>query len=275
MKSIEVTTMMISTDLSEIKSHIINIKINGLNQNNDMIYSYTLPKHIYNNLVDTEPEFQSYQKFLEIKRKNESEGRGYISDQTYLRKTVEDVLVSSILSTIDRYSNLIHDRIHKLELIKTKKIFVQFIGNDLHKRCEWTGGYMGKEVLTKFQYFTGYEIEECKKSTGGSIWLSGNERPVEKNYYTLILHATGSLAKNSTNFQEGTYLHPLYMGADRTKFLNSYTILDWTEEREDFFRKLQEQFTKLNTSLHEYLSDLDNDKLELIMSEKTMMSLLP
>jgi len=271
MENIQVNAQMISNDLCEIVHTSINIKVVGLDSNNNMIYSYTLPKHIYDNMVDVEPEYQSYQNYMLMKRDYVKSGKTGIYGLKYLKKTIESNLISTILSTILFYSNYIHEQLHKKELLKTKKIFIRFKGAEHHSRCDWNGAYTGKVINTNFQYFIGYEIAELEKISMRNFTDSNSVRNIVENYYTLILHSTGSLVSRSTNFQEGSVLMQLYMNQNRKEFLLNHSIIDWTQEREDFFKKIQNQLTSLNTSLTDYLCDLDNDKVDLIMTKTILL----
>lgn len=268
MEYIQISAPILSSDLSEIVYRDLSIKLLGLDSKNDMIYSYTLPKYIYDNLVDTEPEYQSYQNYLKMKSEYIESGKMNATSLSYLKKTIDSSLISSIVSTIQYYSSYIYDRLYKKELLKTKKIFVRFIGGDRHSRCDYNGAYMGKLVNSSFQYFIGYEVTEPEKKSLRNFGNEDYEPKQVKNYYTLILHATGSFAKNSTNFKEGSVLYKLYMNDKRDDFINAYNILDWSQTRQDFFDKIQEQFISLNASLGSYLTDLDDDKVDLIMSHK-------
>jgi len=47
--------------------------------------------------------------------------------------------------------------------------------------------------------------------------------------------------------------------------------MDWIQEREDFLSKVEMNFKKLSDSLNEYLTDLDGDKLDLLISKETKL----
>lgn len=259
-------------DFSDLESNLISIKIVGYNQSlRDVIYRYDLPAYLYNKLVDSQPKYKSYQQFLIVKK--ELEKRGIHSfgsdDNKYLPKHISGKLISTILAEL---STLVSDAISigkRDTLNRVKKIFVRFNSSVSHDRHEWTHGYMGEKVSMGFQFFIGYEIEE---TTG---WLG--EKETVKNYYTLIKHVTGSTAKHSTNFQEGNHLEPLHYHDKQSQkaFVNNYHILDWTQEREDFFNKhILDKFKDLDIKLKEYFSNLDNNKIELLMTNSASQKLL-
>lgn len=270
MESIVVKSRILSKDLKEIVFEDIEIKFKGLDDKHNMVYTYSLPKYIYDNLMDSSEEFQSYQTYLDKKKK---QGANFPVDSKYLKKNIDGILISSVLDTIEMYSQIIVNVNTRSELKKTKKIFISFQSSDYHDRCDWTGGYKGKRVSSAFQFFVGYEVEE-PKPLSAATWMTPREEHMEKHYYTLIKHATGTTAKNSTNFQEGNHLEPLYFTGGKDRFLNTYNMIEWTQEREDYLRDLQEKFINLNTHLDSYLSNLDGDKLDLLVSKANEVKLL-
>lgn len=211
----------------------------------EIYYTFKVPDHIYNALLDTAPEYTVEKGF---------------------KKTIRSISIKAILITFDGYCNEITSRASLKEQVKVKKIFVRFNHNDTHDRCEWTGGYMGKIISSSFQFFVGYEIMEQKRM---HLSVDGDTPPMVANYYTLIRHKDRSphttTKQGDTNFQEGTDMQPLYMPQDRSKFLNRYAILDWSQEAEDFLRSVQDKFVDLNKQLSSFLSNLDNDKLKKLM----------
>lgn len=267
MDSITVKANIISKDLSEIVQTDIVIKQKGFNENKDVVYTYALPSYIYNALEDTSLEFQSYQKYLERKKEL---GANFRASETYLKKNIESILISGIIRELESYSYEILTIKQRDTLQKTKKLFIRFNGSENHDRCSWTGGYMGLKITTQFQFFIGYEVCERESMTISNSF-SSEERPMVVNYYTLIKHATGSMAKWSTNFKEGTKLEPLYFTGGKKDFINSYQIIDWTQEREDYLTSLQERFCNLNENLRNYLESLDNVKLDALISNSQLL----
>ena len=118
---------------------------------------------------------------------------------------------------------------------------------------------MGKDVNNEFQFFIGYEVME-KPSLMHPTMVA--------KYYTLIRHAEGTFAHKSTNFMEGTKLEPLHMDTStaRENFLRTYQIIDWTQERENFLRNIEQKIIDLNTKLSNYLSNMDATKLDALIS---------
>lgn len=255
MDKIKIKVLLPTNDLKDTEYKEIIINQDGLGDNYDMIFSYKIPDYIYDDLVDTEEKYISYENFKTRKKDINYKG------SSYLKRTIKYPLISMIKEEIEKLTSSIIVKNTRNELQKTKKIFVKYFNNEKHSRCEWTGGYMGESISSSFQYFIGYEIEEKSHMTDKLV----------KNYYTLIKYVpiNGTTRKLDTNFKEGDKLEPLYMPNDKNSFLNSYTILDWSQQREEFFEKVNISFKNINNKISEYLTNLDNDKIDLLISNNT------
>ena len=53
-------------------------------------------------------------------------------------------------------------------------------------------------------------------------------------------------------------------------FEKEYSIIDWTEEREAFCKKIQDTFNKINGELSSFLTNLDNDKFDLLIEQNPL-----
>lgn len=271
METLIVKGRILSKNLTEMDYEDIIIKYKGLDDKMNMVYTYSLPKHLYDNLVDSSDEYQSYQKYMDKKKEL---GANFPYSEKYLKKNVEEILISNVLSTIEMYSQIVINNNSRNELKKSKKIFIKFFSSNTHDRCNWTGGYKGVKVSSDFQFFVGYEVEEPAPLRNSINWDNKPNKPMVINYYTLIKHALGSMAKWSTNGKEGTHLEPLYHSGKKEEFLNSYNVVEWTQEREDYLTDLQNKFIALNENLDSFLGNLDNEKLDLLVSNINKIKLL-
>lgn len=208
-------------------------------------YRTQVPNHIYNELLDTAPEYTVDKGFT---------------------KTIKSISVNYLLTRIKELSDII-DENRKVDTFKrVKKIFIRYTHSQDHKRCEWTSGYMGERVGSNFQFFVGYEVMDKKCLPLGA-------EKTQENYYTLICHqkvsSTSTVTRNDTNFQEGTRLHPLYMhnSSDRKNFIENHSIVDWTQEREDFLNMILSKFKELHKYLDDFLGNLDNDKIQKLIDQ--------
>lgn len=218
----------------------------------EIYYKTSVPDHIFNFLKDTAPEYT----------------------EAKFKKNLKSISISHLLETITNLSYVIYDRLNLETQTRVKKIFVRFEHSNPHTRCEWTGGYMGRNTRSSFNFFIGYEIEEPKES----IRMPDEKVVMIKNYYTLICHQKmstfSSITANDTDFKEGTKLHPFYMKHDRETFLKTYSILDWSQEAEDYLTNIQNKFEELHQHLSLYLSNMTNESLKKLMENSNSLKLL-
>lgn len=227
-------------------------------------FQVKIPDIIYNNLLDYDKHFKSREKAVADQRKR----LGYDTSlmEKYFKKTITESTVEKIIEILSNYTSKINVINSREEKRKVKKIFIRFNGSHHHTKCSWTGGYTGILTNTSFQFFIGYEIMEPIDH----FYPNGDVRP---EYYTLIRYSTGSLAHLDTGFEEGVEFHPLYERSKRNEFLNTYKIINYSKERHEFLKHLQEQFIKLNADLNEYTKDLNDTNINtLINSTKLLLT---
>jgi hypothetical protein len=53
--------------------------------------------------------------------------------------------------------------------------------------------------------------------------------------------------------------------------ISGFKIIKWTQEREDFLTTIEINFKKLSDNLNDYLSDLDDNKLDLLIANNTKL----
>ncbi len=244
----------------------ISIKTDGLDEKQNPIYECTIPEWMYNVLVDTEEKYRSLETLKKLKEEMRRKGNSLANiESKYFKKTIKSNLVSDIVDGIEALTHEIIARNAKASLLRTKKIFINFKHGSKHKRADWTGGAMGEVTSSDFQYFVGYEVEEPERSI--ATWMD-KEPTLKKEYYTTLHQRTefGEGGKAIYVVEEGTRLHPFYQSHEKKAFKATYSIIDWTEEREAFFKNIQDKFKEMNQKLSSYLSDIDNTKMEALMS---------
>ena len=258
MASFIVKANILNKECTEIEHSDVRIIELGRTNGFDMEYMVDIPDHIYNGLVDTSVDYMSKEGFKKYKEEHKYEASANLKD-SYFKKSLRSLMVSSLIGSLEELSYKLNSRIKIETLQRTKKIFVRFKSSSVHTKCNWTGGYMGKDVNNEFQFFIGYEVME-KPSLMHPTMVA--------KYYTLIRHAEGTFAHKSTNFMEGTKLEPLHMDTStaRENFLRTYQIIDWTQERENFLRNIEQKIIDLNTKLSNYLSNMDATKLDALIS---------
>lgn len=272
MDKIKARVYLPTKDWKSREEREITISVSEFDGRNDVTYSASIPAYIYNMLTSEKGGKLNYQKFQEAAQAqidNRQETQLWLAksnlQEQYLKKKVESPLVSSVISQLEDLGRAAAFVVLKEDLEGKKKIFVNFNPTDRNAKCAWTGGYMGKHIASSFQFFVGYEVLEPKNK------LAFNKEEREEQvprYYTYIRLASGTTAHLDTGGKEGLDRQPLHMDneRDRQNFVNTYHILDWTQEREDFFQKIEDKFRNLNTELSKFLLDLTNDKVDQLMA---------
>lgn len=170
---------------------------------------------------------------------------------------IESVSLSTLHVTLSEYNNQafnIENRKRESEKC-FKKLVIIFNANESSQRDTFNHAYMGQKLSTNFQYF---EVYEFRESNGQLSYFSYNK-----------LGTMGSIGKNLTisnhqNDGQKSYFHSKPNGI----------IIDWSQEREDFLKTLEEQFRQLKTNLNTFLSNLDNEKIDMLITNSTLSKLL-
>ena len=227
--------------------------------NYDIEYSVVIPDYIFNELADSEPQFKTV---FDVNNRNVS---GLFSERTLQRKfkkTQTSTSITSLKQYLNSLTTFLNDKYSIETSTMKKKLFIYFKHSDNHTRNNLNAGYTGREISQSFRFFTGYEAMTDK--------FSGLNRNVSKQYITKIYYAppNSSMSKLDTGFKEkeDLFLKLTNINQSVEDFESQYSIVDWTEEREDFCKKVQEKFVKVNEELDSFLKNLDDDKMEMLMA---------
>lgn len=179
-------------------------------------------------------------------------------------KYIESENLSTLHSEMSDYANKachVHDLLTSSEKNK-KKIGVVFDSGNSLERDSFNFAYLGKRTNITFRWYIVYEYEK-------SSFFSN-----EKCYFTW-----------KKNMGAGTTIGAFreYKGVVdfENKGIKSHlsskpqgVLLDWTQEREDFLIALEEKFRNLSSNLNEFLSDLDNQKIDNLISSSSVTKFL-
>lgn len=269
---IKVPFLLPTADFKSSESKELNVEVSipdSMTIRGDVEYSVVIPDYMFNELADTEPKFKTEYD------QNNREVSGLFSERTITRKfkkTQTSMLISNLQSYISSLTQFITDK-HSIETeTMKKKIFISFKHSDVHTTNGLNGAYTGKAIQQSFKYFTGYEVTTSKFSGISSVLSEDGfrGREIKKQYISKICYASpnASIRKNDTGFKEKEDLFlPLpsqYQSVN--SFESEYSIIDWIEEREEFCKKIQEKFIKVNEELDGFLKNLDDDKMEMLMT---------
>jgi len=252
---------------SELKELSVEMHISDtMIVNGNIEYSVAIPDYIFNEIANTEPQFKTEYD------QNNRKISGLFSERTITRKfkkTQTSFLIENLREYISSLTQFLNDK-YSLETSSIKKkLFISFKHSDSHTTNGLNGAYTGRSIQQSFRYFTGYEVMTSK--------FSGIEGTVKKEYISKIYYAApgASLRKLDTGFKEKEDLFLKLPKYNQTieSFEAEYSIIDWSEEREDFCRKIEEKFIKVNEELDGFLKNLDDDKIEVLMTGNVFKSL--
>ena len=164
-------------------------------------------------------------------------------------KVITSNVFSILHSELSELGNRCHNLIeHDKYLASARKvILVKYAGGQTHERDTWVHAYVGKKTSVSFRYFVGYQMKERDSMFDKTRIYSDKIHSHEHGFIPV----------------KGRY-EPV-MDVSRMK------IMDWTQEREDFLNSIEVNFKKLSDNLNDYLTDLDEDKLDSLISKKTKL----
>jgi hypothetical protein len=259
---IKVPFILPTADFKDSESKELNVEMNiptSMTVNGNIEYSVVIPDYMFNELADTEPQFKTTYDV------NNRDVSGLFSEKSVTRKfkkTQTSFLIGNLQDYIYSLTKFINDK-HSIETsTMKKKIFISFKHSDSHTTNSLNGAYTGKQISQSFRYFTGYEVMISK--------FSGVSRNVSKQYISKIFYSSpgSTLRKLDTNFQEKDDLFLKLVNTRQTveTFESEYSIIDWTEEREKFCERIQETFKNVNEELDNFLTNIDNNKMDMLIS---------
>jgi hypothetical protein len=256
-----------TADLKSSESKELNVEMSipdSMTVYRNIEFSVAIPDFMFNELADSEPQFKT------VYDQNNRDISGLFSERTVtrkFRKTQTSVLIERLQEYISSLTQFINDK-HSIETeTMKKKLFISFKHSQVHTRNGLNGAYTGEQTSQAFRFFTGYEVMTSKFS-------SSLTRTVKKQYITKIFYSSpgSTLSKLDTNFQEKEDLFlPLTNVGQSTNDLESmYSIVDWTEERENFCKRVQQTFINVNNELDGFLSKIDDDKMDALISSSSL-----
>ncbi len=217
-------------------------------------YKVKIPDFMFEELANSEPQFKTEYD------QNNSKVSGCFGDRELTRKFKKTQTAKSI-DTLKEYFNTLSNVLLKKYSLQTlsskKKIFISFKHSANHHSNSLNSAYKGEFISQSFNYFIGYEVEL-------EPTLFNNH--AKKDYITKIEYhpPNTSLSKRDSGFQEVEGLSKTLLSQRHNikSFESEYCIIDWSEEREEFCKKIQETFKKINLDLDTFLQNIDNEKID-------------
>lgn len=215
----------------------ITVIMNEPNKEGEVMFEADIPLHVFEKLKDTSDHYKTKENGGKFKRKVRLPSFKYLCE------------------TIESYCYDAKKSVEVENLNKVKKLFIKFdFGNRL-TRDNWCGAGTGNVLNTRFQFFVGYKVVTTRKK----ILSFEEEKEVEFiKYYSEYVELVKGVAGT---YKLGT-LQPLNMDWKHKEVENTYVIVDWTQEREDFLQSIEDTFNELGIKLNMFLGDLDGAKLD-------------
>jgi hypothetical protein len=253
-------------DLSEWDMFYVNVTQDDITEDTkDVYYHTTIPKHIFDAIKDTQDKYMTDLS----DKKNIA---GFSTRKPFINK-IKSISLNDLR---EQLSNLSGDALHTKELKESegvKMICVKFRHSYKKEREGIHGGYMGKSNSSFFQWYIVFK-KEVKKH----MFMFGEKDP--DPYITVYMvnkaYKSGSLAKWDTSElpdNESFDWHPLHDQGKLKEFESNWQIIKWSEERELFFKAIEEKFNMINTELDGFLGNITEDNMEALMMNQNILQL--
>jgi hypothetical protein len=262
----KIRTLLANKDLNDWECFILNVTQDDIDENTkDSYYRVIIPKHIFDAVKNTQDKYIT--DFSDKK-----DVAGYITKKPFTNK----IKSLSLHDLREQLSKLSMDALNTKELKETdgiKMICVRFKHFYKKEREDVHGGYMGKSNSSYFQWFIAFK-KEVKKHM-----LIVDDKKTETSvtvYMTNKAYKSGSLSKWDTSDlpdNESFDWHPLHDQGKVHEFETQWHIIRWTEERELFFKAIEDKFNLINTELDSFLGNITEDNVEALMMNQNILQL--
>jgi hypothetical protein len=227
-------------------------------------YKAIIPDFMFDELADSEPRFKTK---YDINNRNVSGLFPKSIVRRKFQKTQTSILLSSLRDYFNELTTLLVDKHSVQTESMKKKIFISFNHSNEHTTNGLNCAYTGERINQTFRYFIGYEVMTDKFS-------NLLNRKVEKRYITKIGYASpmASVQLYNSHFKEreDLFLPIPNLNESVEDFEKRYSIIDWTEEREQFCERIKQTFIQVNNELAEFLKDIDSEKIDFLMSSNKL-----
>jgi len=239
---IEVQVPLPKKDLSkwEETQQIITVSTELDTIKNSFIFKTTLPKYIFDVVGDTDEKYELNPPKPE---------KTYMTRKKKFSQRLSDVTLKGLL---EQLNDICIDAIsvRDTEMAQDEKyIAIKFKHSHMQQKDNYNFADMGKATSSSFQFFTVYKI--LNKSNFG-----------RRDYRTDVRIGGLNYAKSR---KWNYYQHGV---------VGQFQLIKWTKEREEFLQKIQKNFIDLNENLNEYLGNIDDDKINLLIANYSNIRLL-
>jgi hypothetical protein len=261
----KIKIQLANKDLNGWEYFYLNVTQDDISEDTvNVFYHITIPKHIFDAVKDTQDKY-----ITDLSDKKDVVG--FSTRKPFINK-IKSISLNDLR---EKLSTLSSDALATKELkesIGDKMICIKF-SHSYKKEAEGIhGGYMGKSNSSYFQWFVAFK-KEIKKHL--HMFGESNPEPFVTVYMTNRAYKRGSMAKWDTSDlpdNEAFDWHPLHDQGRVKEFESKWQIIKWSEEREVFFKSIEEKFNQINTELDGFLGNITEENVEALMS-KSILSL--
>lgn len=194
--------------------------------------------------------------------------RKCLTDNEEDKRPKVDYIESEMISSLHSQMASLVSQAHKIneiekEAAKAKKVLcINFNSTERATRDDFNFGYTGQEIKTNFNFYVAYLVK--------------SESFLNNNWYKLFTYNKLQTGMGSTERGIKGIINSELKGIRNWITISKpNVIIDWTQEKEDFLIELEQEFRKLSERLNEFLSDLNEEKLQHLIDNKKAINLLP
>lgn len=226
-------------------------------------FTVTIPKYLYDKVVDTEEKYLvTRPEDFFAKEKDKWGNEKFVRFKNQLRST-------DFRTIVHEFEKISCDAIQAQRVedsVKEKVILVKYQTQEHKEVDRWHNAQKGLKIESVFQFFVAYQRAVEKYSINYLLSQPKEERDAVYVYESLE-QSTSGLQGQSKGYGFKRYWN--------NPTLEGFKVIAWTQEREDFFNHIQGQFQLLNKKLSDFLSDMDEAKVNFILAKYKSMQFLP
>lgn len=164
-------------------------------------------------------------------------------------KTLSSPILKDLVEQIQNHGNRCIEIKDRENAKSEKYLAVKFYESNLQQKDQFNFASMGFKTTSSFQYFIVFKDIKPQGS-------------LDRYNYKSDVRIGGENFKNDRKWN--------YFGVGVIE-QGSFKLIKWTQKREDYLKSIQEKFVDINTKLNDFLGNLDEEKINLLMSNKNLL----
>jgi len=235
----EIEIALVNKDFTTNEDTII--RINTELKNNIFLFHTTIPKYIFDYIKDTGDD-----------KYNSSKPGKWDPNKTQhkqFRQKISSHILSDLISQLLIISNDCIS-IKNFNTAQSDKMIAIKFNHSTHKtKDNFNFSYTGEKFNMNFQFFIVYSYQQ-KTIMGESV--------TQYKTRDSIYDVTNKEAYFSNNKNREWYMFNHDISRD-------FNLIKWSQEAEDFFNNVKKNFNKIAKDLDEYLCDIDDTKMKMLI----------